>query len=731
MKKIIQIILITIVSLFILFFIFLATIPLWFPFEKVKDFVVQELSEKIGREVIIKDVKFNIIKGIELNGFSIKESKRYGNRDFIKDESIILKYNLLALIGRELVINKFEMISPYVEIIKEKDGRYNFSDIIENLSLEKQTTKTQTTKTPKKTEQTKKAKGSAIKNIIITSISIKNGNFIYVDYSKPKVMSLKIEKFNFDMEDVILSAVKPVAIKMDCNVWYNKYSIPVSLKSMLTADIMNKKAKLEINPFICGGIITTGKIDIINFKDISGSINSTTNVKKMLELLPQDLSKKIQELNVSIDINNDLNFSLINGLLTFNDSLKMENGTLSYKNKKVIENLKAKLVVTSKYDYKGNFNFLLAGNEVKITTEGTHINSPSDSIYNINIYSPKFAIEYLLALFPKKEKKDDKKQPVKETKTTVTASKKKKTEIKNVPGVYLTLRADSIFYKEVTIGKTISNIRFVNGKLYAETAINAYHGKINNNLIVDVNKETYSITADVASVDVNKLIDDSISVLPKKDPNKKTLLDDIKNKVYGKFSMESKFSGNTFNDIGHTISGEGYFTTKDGRIAATDMGKDLSSKLGVKFLEQDIPFSVMYGDFKMAGGKINVKNFKIYNGPNGENGDIRIRGNGYITVDKEIDFKMETEISPGQAKLLDEYFARNLSIKDISYAYNKDGWLPFDVRIYNTLINKKYDFSQPRMVENIKRNLTRKVEEEGKKYLEEKGKELIKNLFGK
>ncbi|MCX7699158.1 MAG: AsmA family protein [Candidatus Goldbacteria bacterium] len=726
MKNILKIILITIISLFALIFIFLATIPLWFPFEKVKDFLVQELSEKIGREVVIKDIKFNILKGIELNGFSIKEPKRYGNRDFIKDESIILKYNLLALFSRELVIYKFEMISPYVEIIKEKDGKYNFSDIVEKFSSEKK----YVSKTSDKPQRQKKIKESPIKNIIITSVSIKNGKFIYADYSKTKVFSLKVEKFNFDMEDIILSTVKPVSIKLDCNVQYDKYNIPVSLKSLLTADIKSKKLKLEINPFICGGINTIGKIDIINFKDISGTVNSTTNIKKIIELLPPDLSQKIQEFNISMDINNDLNFSLINGIFSFNNILKIENGFLSYQNKKIIENLKSKLTVTSKYDYKGTFHFLLAGNEVKITTDGTSINNLSESVYNIDIYSPKFAIEYLLALFPKKEKKNITNKNLKDTKKSAT-SKKKKIETEKMPGVYITLRADSIFYKEVTIGKTISNIRFVDGKLYAETAINAYQGKINCDFVADINKETYSITANISSVEVNKLIDDSISVLPKKDQNKKTLLDDIKNKVYGKFSMESKFYGNTFKDIANTITGDGYFMAKDGKIATTDIGKDLSNKLGIKFLEQDIPYTIMYADFKMSNGKINIKNFKVFNGPNGEKGDIRIKGSGYITVDKEIDFKIESEISPNQAKILDEYFARNLSIKDISYAYNKDGWLPFDVRIYNTIVNKKYDFSQPRMFENIKRNLTKKIEEEGKRYLEEKGKEIIKNLFGK
>jgi len=708
------------------------TIPLWFPVEKVKDFVVNELSEKTGREIIIKEVNFNVFKGIELKGCSLKESKRYGNRDFIKDEKIVLKYNLFALLGRELVINKFEMVSPYIEVIKEKNGRYNFSDIVENFSSgKKQTSQSKPATSTGETKQKKKKNDSIIKNIVITSASVKNGTFVYVDYSKPKVTSLKIEKFNFNTGNIISSIVKPVEIKMDCDVYYDKFKIPVSLKSNLTADIKNKKLRLDVDPFICAGINTTGRINIINFKDISGAINSTVNVREILKILPEDLKQKILGLNAAIDVNNELNFNLTNKILSFNDTLKMANGVINYKNKKIIEDLKAKIIITDKFDYKGNINFLLVGNDVKITTNGTSINKPVDSVYNFDIYSPKFAVEYLLALFPKKEKKADKEKTEKQLKKIATPAKKKEAQIKNIPGVYVTLRADSIFYKDVTIGKTISNIRFMNDKLYSETAINAYNGKINCNLIADINKETYNVTANIASVEVNKLIDDSISVIPRKDQNKKTLLDDIKNKVYGKISMESEFSGDTFKDVANTINGNGYLMVKNGKIAATDIGRDLAGKLGIKFLGQDIPFTLLYGDFKMNGGKINIKNLKIYDGPDGENGDIRIRGSGYVTVDKKIDFRLETEINPRSAKMLEEYFARNLSIKDVSYAYNKDGWLPFDFRLYNTLTEKKYDFSQPRMIENIKRNLTKKVEDEGKKYIEQKGKEFMENLFGK
>jgi len=57
--------------------------------------------------------------------------------------------------------------------------------------------------------------------------------------------------------------------------------------------------------------------------------------------------------------------------------------------------------------------------------------------------------------------------------------------------------------------------------------------------------------------------------------------------------------------------------------------------------------------------------------------------------------------------------------------------MPFDFRVYNTIAQKKYDYSQSRMMANIKRNLAKKLEEEGKKYMEKEGGKLIKQLFGK
>jgi uncharacterized protein involved in outer membrane biogenesis len=730
MKTVLKVIGTTIGAVFIAVTAIVATIPLWFPVDKVKGAIIEQLEEKTGRNVEIKDLQFNIFKGFELKGFTIKESARYGTkRDFIKDDRIVLKYNLFALFARELVVEKFELVSPYIEIVKEENGNYNFTDIVNKLAQDKEKAAEDKTKTrlkaEKKTAPARIKKASPIKNIIITSVGVSNGNFVYADYSKPKRMSLKVQNFNFDMENMILAAVKPIGINMNCTVIFNEYKIPASLKSTAKVDIQKKSAVLDIVSLIIGGIDTSGKVSIVDFKDAKGSLVSVSNVKKMLEVLPPDLSAKLKDVNASIDITNSVNFTYTDRKFAFNDVLKMDNGEFIYKNSKFVEKFSGEMNISSKYEMTGSVNFLLAGNEVKIKAEASDIDSPADSVYRVDIYSPKFAAEYLLAMFPKKEqKKIAKAAAAKKTKV-------KKKKLSGTPGVYLNLKADAILYKDVTIGKTIANIRFVNAKLYSDISMMCYEGSMSSNVVMDINEESYTLTADIKAVKVNKLIDDAVSVIPKKDPKKKNVLDDIKDKVYGSIDMKSSFRGSTFSEPALTISGEGSFNVKNGKIAATDTGRDLASKVGVTFLSNEIPFDTMSADFNMAKGRINIKDFKVLNGPNGENGAIKIRANGYTTVDRALDFKVETDINPKEAKQVEEYFARNLNIRDVSFAYDKSGWLPFDVSIYGTMTEKKYDYSQKRMMDNISRNLTKKAEETGKKFIEDKGKELIKNLFGK
>src|ERR1035437_22990 len=740
MKRFVKFVSISIAVVLILITVVLACVPLWLPADKLKGMLVGEITKVTGRQASIENLKFNIFKGIELKGFALKEPAQYGKTDFIKDDDIILKYNIFALLAGDLVISKFELSSPYVEVIKEQNGRFNFSDILDTIQQKKDTKtagknsiKTSVKDVKNQDQNTGgERKESFIKKIMVTGITIKNGNFTYTDHSQPKVMSAKIENLNFSVDDVVLSALKPIGMSLDCIACYNDYKIPVSMKAAIKADIMKKEGDINIDSFVIGGINSTGTIKISDFSSVKGSVDSSANINKILEILPPETAKKIKDVNADILIKNRVDFTYSAGKFAFDNETTVDKGTMSYKDKKMVENFSGSIKVDSNYSMTGSLGMLLTGNEVKLKINGSSINRADIGKISVDVYSPKFAVEYMLAMFPQKSTPTA--QVKAEARVLAPVKNRKnnpgKKEVKS-PGIFITLKADSVFYKDVTFGKTFSSIRFVKGRLDSETSVNAYEGSMDLNLMADVNTEAYSCEATVSRANIHKFVDDCISVLPKKDPEKKTLFDDMKDKVYGSFEMTANFHGDTFNDMAHTIKGKGGFKVTNGRLSALKMGQDLADKIGIDFLCKDIPFDHMISDFDMADGKINVNKFRIYSGENADKGDLRANASGWTTVDRKLDFKVNMDFSPKTGRDIGNKLAQSLNIKDAGFAYNKDGWMPFDFRVYGDVAGKKYDYSQSRMLENVKRNIGKKALDEGSKYIQDKAKGFINGLFGK
>ncbi|MCE5300622.1 MAG: AsmA family protein [Spirochaetia bacterium] len=715
MKKVLVTLLVTAAVLAALVIAAAASVPLWLPQDKLKEMLVRQIEDKTGRDAQIASLEFSLFKGIELKGIRLKEAKPDAGRDFIRDDEVLLKYNLFALFTGRLVIHKFELMAPYVSIVRDGAGAYNFSDIVEGL------------KKPKKQPAAgdKAAKKGFIKDVVITSITVKNGFFSYADHSKPKPLSVTIKDFNLNLEDLILSAVKPVGLYVSCTALYDGYTIPVTLRSNVRPDMVKKQVMVDIENFSVLGISSNGRVKISDFRDISGRIFSTANTKKIIEILPEEAAKKITGLDADIALSNTADFTYIQKKLKFTDTLAFNGGGITYKEKRVMEGLTGTVKVDDNYSMRGSVSMLLAGSRVKIKAEGTDINSVKNGIYKFDIYSPKFASEYLLAMFPKKST-----ATAKTAGTAVAKTAGKKQAI--APGVYINIEADRVTFKDIEFGKTVSAIKFVKGRLYADTSARGYDGTLINYIEADINTEKYSTDVAVKKVKVNRLISDAIAVMPKKsaDRDKKTLLDDMQDKVYGEFDMKASFSGEGFKKIAETIKGAGNFRVSDGYLKSLETGRDLSKKIGAVFLEKDIPFDELGGDFTMAAGKINVKNFVMQNGPDGSTGDMKVKGNGWMTVDSKLDVKLNIDFSPKVAKQVEQGIA-GAGIKDASYAYEENGWLPFDLRIYNTIKDKKYDYTQKRLINNIKRNLGKKIEKEAGKFLEENAGGLMKNLFGK
>src|SRR4030066_1254199 len=102
--------------------------------DRLKPIILPKAEAMTGRKVQLDEINVSLFKGIIAKGLSVKE--RDGQKDFLKIGRFVLSYRLLPLLKKQLVISKIEIVSPSISIKKDRKGKYNFSDIMENLAHE-------------------------------------------------------------------------------------------------------------------------------------------------------------------------------------------------------------------------------------------------------------------------------------------------------------------------------------------------------------------------------------------------------------------------------------------------------------------------------------------------------------------------------------------------------------------------------------------------------------------
>ena len=130
--------------------------------ERVKALVIPQAEAALGREVGIGDIKIGLLSGITIGDFLIKEAD--GKTNFVSTKAFVLSYELLPLLQKKLVISEIRFDEPAVQIIRNKNGQFNFSSLTILSDEPKQ----------KKTEKPKPAAAALPLALTINQIKLNN-----------------------------------------------------------------------------------------------------------------------------------------------------------------------------------------------------------------------------------------------------------------------------------------------------------------------------------------------------------------------------------------------------------------------------------------------------------------------------------------------------------------------------------------------------------------------------
>ena len=118
------------VVVFLLVVLFVATtifINIYFSKERIRELIIPKAEKLLARNVDFSDVSVGLFSGVSLKGFVVKDED--GKTDFIKVKELDLKFKLLPLLSKKLVITSLEFINPYIRIVRRLDGHFNYETL--------------------------------------------------------------------------------------------------------------------------------------------------------------------------------------------------------------------------------------------------------------------------------------------------------------------------------------------------------------------------------------------------------------------------------------------------------------------------------------------------------------------------------------------------------------------------------------------------------------------------
>ncbi len=96
----------------------------------LKAVLIKKLSEKLHREVTIRKIKFNpYMLSADIKGFVVKDRGNVGT--LISFGELYVNLQTASVWKRGLILREIRLDRPYIHIIRNEDGTYNFSDLLE------------------------------------------------------------------------------------------------------------------------------------------------------------------------------------------------------------------------------------------------------------------------------------------------------------------------------------------------------------------------------------------------------------------------------------------------------------------------------------------------------------------------------------------------------------------------------------------------------------------------
>lgn len=124
-KQISKILVIAAIAVLLLLAIVVFSINCFLKSGQFKKIVTGRIENTLDLPVEMGNFSVNILSGVQIDNFNIKNSADFPEGYSVKTESIVLKYNLLSLLQKNFNINEIQILHPDINLLQKADGTLN------------------------------------------------------------------------------------------------------------------------------------------------------------------------------------------------------------------------------------------------------------------------------------------------------------------------------------------------------------------------------------------------------------------------------------------------------------------------------------------------------------------------------------------------------------------------------------------------------------------------------
>lgn len=708
MKKVLSIITVIVIVVIAALFAF---IKIYITPERVKAFVVPAAEDALGREVEIGGIDINIFEGIGLKDFAVKEAD--GERDFVSCDEFVLRFKLLPLFAKQVVIDQVMLDSPEIRVRRGKDGIFNFEDIgkkEEPVPAEEKGT----------AEDEQDGQGSGLPvSLLVDSIVIRDAKFSLADLKKGlpdlktttdvdiSIQSAGTSKIStrgtidLIVDELVMRGTEEGLIR-DLKAGID-YDILVDLE---TLDLQIEKANVEFQeiPVSVTGTVSGLKEDpgldlavsLPRF-DVAKAMDAASSFVTIEGLglsggVAADIKIKGKPAKLdSMNVNGDITLDKVG--VSHGEIDAMLDGGIRF----------SKELIDLKLDASTGRN--------KAELTGSVRNYFENQDIKMDVYSKKLYIDELIpapaavketGALPEKDKAGDEKTPQKEAEPLELKLKAEGT-----------VKVDSAEFKGLTMSNFVMKYIFKENKLtISRMTANAGKGELGLKSSVDLSKPgyEYDLACDIDSLHADEIVN--------------ALFPAAKDTVFGVLSLDlsMKGAGTLPENIKKNLVADAGFNIKDGKLTNAELTKKFSGFLDIAELETI--------NLREAKGTVQVRDRVAKLESVFFSDDLAMDPKGTIGLDETLDLEFELRLSP---RLTD----KAVSSKVGTYLKDDEGWGVLPLTVAGT-------FSNPSFAVDVEKAGKRAIKKEADKFIDkliEKNidedkkdelapvKDLIKGLF--